>query len=126
MRDLTMGILCTLGVIIVVSGLIFGVCYLNRDKTVSEQTLNLPIISAEHYRAFMDTEKTVFVVEYNNIKYTLPPIHTGNVRTFYVDDTIPVKVIKYESGRINLSVNLAAVLQTNKVGSQDTQTSESI
>lgn len=46
----------------------------------------------------------------------------GGATVHHVDDTIPVKVIEYESGRINLSVNLAAVLQANKVNSHDTQT----
>lgn len=126
MRDLTIGILRTLGIIVVIGGLILGVCYLNRDKTVPAQTLDLPIISEDHYRSFMSVEQTVFVVKYDNMKYTLPAIDSADVRMYHVDGTIPVKVVEYESGRINLSVNLAAVLQTNKVDSHDTQTSESL
>lgn len=126
MKDLTIGILRTLGIIIVVAGLLLGVCYLNRDKTVSAQTLDLPITSEDRYRSFMSAEQTVFVVEWDNMMYTLPAVDSADVRMYHVDDTIPVRVIEYESGRINLHVDMTAVLQTSKMNSQDSQTSESI
>ena len=76
---------------------------------VSKKTVDLPVISEDHTKGFLEGETTVFVVDYNSVKYTLPSVSTDYVRTYHVGDMIPVKVMKYETGFIRLSVDLTAI-----------------
>lgn len=109
----TAGILVATITLMVLSLIVFDkltVCIENIGL-VSEQAVDLPIISEDHTKGFLEGEMTVFVVEYNHIKYTLSSVSTDYVRTYYVGDMIPVKVMKYETGFIRLSVNMTAVSQ---------------
>lgn len=78
---------------------------------VSKETINLTIIDEDYVRRYLGGEETIFVVDYDGVKYTLPSVSTGYVRTYHVDDMIPVKVVKYESGYTRLSVDMSAVSQ---------------
>ena len=78
---------------------------------VSKETINLTIIDEDYVRRYLGGEETIFVVDYDGVKYTLPSVSTGYVRTYHVDDMIPVKVVKCESGYTRLSVDMSAVSQ---------------
>lgn len=76
---------------------------------VSKETINLTIIDEDYVRRYLGGEETIFVVDYDGVKYTLPSVSTGYVRTYHVDDMIPVKVVKYDTGYTRLSVDLTAI-----------------
>lgn len=83
--------------------------YVEDVGVVSKETVNLTIIDEDYIRRYLGGEETIFVVDYDGVKYTLPSVSTGYVRTYHVDDMIPVKVVKYESGYTRLSVDLTAI-----------------
>lgn len=76
---------------------------------VSKETIVLPIMDEDYTRVYLGSEQAVFVVNYDGTKYTLPSVPANCVRTYHTGDTIPVKVIEYESGYISLSVDMTAI-----------------
>lgn len=111
------GFLKTIGILLAaVSALFLSVIGLNKLTlciedvgAVSKETITLPIIDEDYTRVYLGGEQTVFVVDYDGIKYTLPSVPTDYVRTYHVNDMIPVKVMKYESGFTRLSVDMTAI-----------------
>lgn len=111
------GFLKTVGILLAaVSAMFLSVVGLNKLTlciedvgAVSKETIAVPIVDEDHTRRYLGGDETVFVVDYDGIKYTLPSVSTGYVRTYHVDDMIPVKVVKYESGYIRISVDMTAI-----------------
>ena len=83
--------------------------YVEDVGVVSKETVNLTIIDEDYIRRYLGGEETIFVVDYDGVKYTLPSVSTDCVRTYHVDDMIPVKVVKYDTGYTRLSVDLTAI-----------------
>lgn len=111
------GFLKTVGILLAaVSAMFLSVVGLNKLTlciedvgAISKETLALPITDEDYTRVYLGGDQTVFVVDYDGIKYTLPSVSTGYVRTYHIGDTIPVKVVKYESGYTRLSVDMTAI-----------------
>lgn len=111
------GFLKTVGILLAaVSAMFLSVVGLNKLTlciedvgAVSKETIAVPIVDEDHTRRYLGGDETVFVVDYDGIKYTLPSVSTGYVRTYHVDDMIPVKVVKYESGYTRISVDMTAI-----------------
>lgn len=83
--------------------------YVEDVGVVPKETVNLTIIDEDYIRRYLGGEETIFVVDYDGVKYTLPSVSTDCVRTYHVDDMIPVKVVKYDTGYTRLSVDLTAI-----------------
>ena len=83
--------------------------YVEDVGVFSKETVNLTIIDEDYIRRYLGGEETIFVVDYDGVKYTLPSVSTDCVRTYHVDDMIPVKVVKYDTGYTRLSVDLTAI-----------------